>query len=197
MPFSSNEALPKPVKEALPSEAQDIFRNVVNAQLGDGKSEEVAFASAWGALSRQGWEKNTDGKWEKVTKASFLFKVKETNVDKRLVFGWASIAKTASGEIIEDTQGDIIQVDELEKGAYRFVKNSRQASEMHVRMGVGTMVESMVFTKEKQQALGIAEGSMAEGWWVGFEVSQEVFDKVKDGTYSDFSIGGRGKRKVI
>lgn len=197
MPFSSNETLPKSIKEALPSEAQDIFRNVVNAQLGDGKSEEVSFASAWGALSRQGWEKNTDGKWEKVTKADIVFKVTETNVDKRLVFGWASIAKTAAGETIEDTQGDVIKVEELEKGAYLFVKNSRQAGEMHVRMGVGTMVESMVFTKEKQKALGIEKGSMPEGWWVGFEVTQEVFDKVKDGTYSDFSIGGRGKRKVI
>jgi len=197
MPFSSNVDLPKAIKDVLPDEAQTILRNVVNSQLGDGKSDEVAFASAWGALSRQGWEKNSDGKWTKIEKFSALVKFKSFDTEKRQVFGWASIVKTKDGEVIKDTQNDVITVDELEKGAYTFVKTSRVAGEMHEKIGVGTLVESMVFTKEKQEALGIAKGTMPEGWWVGFEVDGDVFEKVKSGEYSAFSIGGTGKRKMI
>jgi len=197
MPFSSNAELPKSIKDELPDEAQSIFRNVLNSQLESGKSDDVASAAAWGALSRQGWEKNSDGKWVSVGKFSALVKFKTFDTDKRQVFGWASVVKTKDGEVIEDTQGDIITVDEMEKGAYSFVKTSRKAGEMHERIGVGTLVESMVFTKEKQKALGISKGSMPEGWWVGFEVDADVFAKVKDGTYSAFSIGGTGKRKEI
>ena len=127
-------------------------------------------------------------------RTDLVFKVKDTDVEKNLVFGWASVTKNAGGDVIADTQGDIIKSSEIEKGAYLFVKNSRMAGEMHEKMGVGTLVESMVFTKEKQAALGI---SVQEGWWVGFEVTPEVFAKVKSGVYKDFSIGGRGKRKVI
>jgi len=130
-------------------------------------------------------------------RTDLVFKVKDTDVDKNLVFGWASVTKNAGGDVIADTQGDIIKSSEIEKGAYLFVKNSRMAGEMHQKMGVGTLIESMVFTKEKQEALGIAKGSMQEGWWVGFEVTPEVFAKVKSGEYKDFSIGGRGKRKTI
>ena len=60
------------------------------------------------------------------------------------------------------------------------------------------MIESMVFTKEKAAALGIPEGTMPEGWWVGFEVTDdEVWKKVKDGTYKMFSIEGTAQRVEI
>lgn len=197
MPYASNAELPKSVRDALPSSAQSVFRNVVNNQLGEGLSESRAFASAWGALENQGWEKGDDGKWHKVEKSSLIFKVDSTSEDKNLVFGWASVIDKGNGEAIVDTQGDVIYEGELEKGAYRFVKTSRQAGEMHERIGVGTLVESMVFTKEKQKALGIPEGSMPVGWWIGFEVDPDVFSKIKDGTYKAFSIGGKGRRKEI
>lgn len=68
MPFNRNDDLPKPVRDALPSEAQTVFRNVVNSQLDRGLSEERAFASAWAAVKR-GWEKGKDGAWVKISKA--------------------------------------------------------------------------------------------------------------------------------
>ena len=64
--------------------------------------------------------------------------------------------------------------------------------------GVAVLVESMVFTKEKQNALGIAEGTIPEGWWIGFKVTDpDVWDKVKDGTYSMFSIEGEAIREEV
>jgi hypothetical protein len=67
MPY---ERLPARLRQLIPSEkGQEIFRNVFNSQLKAGRSEAVAFASAWGALDRAGYEKGSDGKYEKVEKS--------------------------------------------------------------------------------------------------------------------------------
>ena len=63
MPY---ETLPARLREIIPSsEGQSIFRRVVNSQMAAGKTEEVAFASAWAALQGAGYEKGEDGKWMK------------------------------------------------------------------------------------------------------------------------------------
>ena len=65
MPYSNNEALPASVRGAIPSKTgQNLFRQVVNSQLRNGKSESVAFASAWSALQNAGYHQK-DGKWVK------------------------------------------------------------------------------------------------------------------------------------
>lgn len=119
--------------------------------------------------------------------------IEKVDEDQRLVFGWASVIEK-NGEPVVDSQGDVIYPAELEKAAYDFVLFSRDAGEMHERIGVGKIVESMVFTKEKTKALGLSEGSLPVGWWVGFKVDAEVFAKIKSGEYKAFSIGGAGKR---
>ena len=35
------------------------------------------------------------------------------------------------------------------------------------------MVESCVFTVEKQRAMGIPEGTLPVGWWIGFHISDD------------------------
>lgn len=69
MPY---DTLPSRYRDMIPAEAgQDIFRNTINSTLAAGKSEEVAFASAWAALQRAGYERNESGKWvEKTQPAS-------------------------------------------------------------------------------------------------------------------------------
>lgn len=117
--------------------------------------------------------------------------------DKRLVFGWANIIKDEEGHLLVDRQDDFIDSeDELEKAAYQYVLNSRDGGEMHVRKGVSTMVESVVLTKEKQAALGIPEGTVPTGWWIGFRVNDDrVWDQVKKGDYVGFSVHGTGHRQ--
>lgn len=125
-------------------------------------------------------------------------KIRKSQGDKMLAFGWASVAVTPSGQQIEDYHEDLIDPEELEKAAYSFVELYREGGEMHERGGVAVLVESMVFTKEKQRALGIAEGTLPEGWWIGFKVTDpDVWAKVKDGTYSMFSIEGKATRKKL
>ena len=118
--------------------------------------------------------------------------------DKRLVFGWASVAVRVGGEVIEDFQEDIIEVSELEKAAYEYTAEFGTAGENHERGVVGRLVESVVFTKEKSAAMGIPDGSMPEGWWLGFKITDDgVWEKIKDGTYTMFSIEGSGIREEI
>lgn len=65
MPY---DTLPSRYRDLIPARnGQDIFRNVLNSQLAAGKSEEVAFASAWAALQRAGYAESPDGKWVEKT----------------------------------------------------------------------------------------------------------------------------------
>ena len=137
----------------------------------------------------QSSQKNTDD----VIKGKFRI-VKSDN-DKRLAFGWASVSMRVDGEVIEDWQEDIVEPDELENAAYNFVLLYREGGEMHERGGAAVLIESVVFTPEKMAAMGIPEGTLPVGWWIGFKVTDDdVWEKVKDGTYAMFSIEGEAER---
>lgn len=112
--------------------------------------------------------------------------------DEQLVFGWANVAILEDGENRPiDWDGDEIDPDVLEKAAYNFVLNFGDTGVMHEGESVGKLVESVMFTEEKMEAMGIPKGILPYGWWVGFKVlDADVFQKVKDGTYNMFSIQG-------
>jgi hypothetical protein len=121
--------------------------------------------------------------------------VAKADPDKQLIFGWASIVEKG-GKPVVDKQGDIIPVEELEKAAYDFVLHSRQNDDRHIGGPTGRCVESMVFTKDKQQALGIDLGKV--GWWVGFKVDDDdLWAAHKRGERPEFSIGGGAVRESV
>lgn len=118
--------------------------------------------------------------------------------ERRLAFGWASVAIRVDGEQIEDWQNDMIDPEDLELAAYNFVELYREGGEMHEKGDVAVLIESVVFTEEKQEAIGIPPGTLPVGWWIGFHVTDpEVWEKVKNGEYSMFSIGGEAERVEI
>lgn len=126
-------------------------------------------------------------------------KITKALEDKFLVFGWASLATDENGTAIIDADGDIIEPEELERGAYEFVLNWRGGCVDHDRDKglVSELVESVVFTPEKCAAMGITQ-QMPVGWFVGFKVFDEVtWEKIKSGELTMFSIGGRAKREEI
>ena len=126
------------------------------------------------------------------------FKITKSDDDKRLAFGWASVSIRVDGEVIEDWQSDIVEPEELENAAYNFVELYREGGEMHERGGVAILIESVVFTEEKMKAIGIPEGTLPIGWWIGFKVlDDDVWEKVKDGTYPMFSIEGEAERVEV
>jgi hypothetical protein len=131
--------------------------------------------------------------------------------DKMQVFGWASIT-AIDGQVITDTQGDRITQDTLEAAAYDYVLEARKAGEMHETSKgdvkqVGRMIESCVFTKEKQRAMQsslenqnihavVDLGCIA--WWIGFQIDDKgVWKDIKSEKLRAFSVGGKGKRQKI
>jgi len=119
------------------------------------------------------------------------FQIAKSSEDKQLVFGWANIAKEADGSYPLDWDGDVTSPEELENAAYTFVLKYRATGEQHEGDVKGQLVESVMFTKEKQQALGIPDGILPEGWWCGFHIpDKEVFAKIKSGEYEMFSVQG-------
>ena len=135
---------------------------------------------------------------EEEKKPTHEFRVLKSNDEKQFAFGWASIAVKTDGEQVIDLQHDIIDPEELEKAAYRFVEFYREGGEMHERGGAAVLIESMVFTKEKMMFMGIPEGIVPEGWWIGFHVTDpDVWEKVKTGEYSMFSIEGKAVREEV
>lgn len=126
------------------------------------------------------------------------FKIQKSDDEKKLAFGWANVSLTESGEQIVDWQQDMIDPGSLEQAAYQFVELYREGGEMHERGGAAVLIESMIFTEEKMQLLGIPEGTLPVGWWIGFKVlDDDVWEKVKDGTYSMFSIEGEAERVKV
>ena len=191
MPYASNAELPPAVKNALPAAAQSVFRNVVNSQEERGLSIERAFASAWSALKTQGWTKQGDT-WRKVEK------VLKFDTERQYVFGWASVAIAKDGTQVEDLQGDMIDVEELEDAAYAFALEFRDTGAMHKGDAIGKMIESFVATPDKLEAMGLAPDALPQGWWVGFHVQDvQAFGKIKKGDYQGFSIQGSALREPI
>ena len=288
MPYSSNADLPKPVRDALPSEAQAQWRAIFNSAYEKSQNDGTASATAWAGLKQAGWHKDEKGSWVKkaagwdetdqyyryrlkepgtfeegsfrtvdlsktgkkivsvmgklkgettMTMQNIMFSkeagwtladakawiadhsdvtkigsfrltvpISKINEEKRQVFGWANVShewkKDDAGNLVlkqvEDSQEDLVDVEDLESMAYRFTKLYREGGEMHVKKSSATMIESMVFTIEKQQALGIPAGMVPVGWWIGFEVSDDnAWEGVKKKLYTAFSIEGSARREEV
>lgn len=127
-----------------------------------------------------------------------IFTVAKADEEKHMVFGWASVAKLSDGTVVQDYQKDVLDIDELEAAVYEYVLYFRDGGEMHQRRGIGVLVESVVFTPQKLEAMGIPEGTVPYGWWIGMKITDDdVWDKVKQGAYSMFSIEGEAVREPI
>ena len=141
----------------------------------------------------------------KITKTTQL-KVTKVDKENRMVFGFFNVNKIGD-ELVEDLQKDTIETEELEKAAYDFVLNARIAGDSHLRKGVGNLVESMMFTVEKQLAIlktleqiGVKDAQFnlgIEGWWGGFQITdEEVLKKIDAGDYPMFSVGGKAAERI-
>ena len=124
------------------------------------------------------------------------FAIQKSLDEKRLAFGWASVAKDNNGLTVVDSDEDVIEPETLENAAYEFVRFYREGGEMHERGNCAVLIESMVFTPEKTRILGIPDGILpAVGWWIVFYVTDDdVWEKVKSGQYPMFSIEGKANR---
>lgn len=125
------------------------------------------------------------------------FEVKKRDEEQQIVFGWSYVTKK-NGEQVVDHSGEIVSTEDIEKGAYDFVLESRIGDDMHDFGDAARLVESMVFTKEKCELMGLSLADDREGWWVGFKVSDaELWKAVKAGDRGMFSIGGKAVAQEV
>lgn len=126
-------------------------------------------------------------------------KIQKTIPEEQMVFGWSYVSVNKEAAEVVDHSGESMDIGEVEKAAYGFnLLEKRSAGEMHLTGGMGDLVESMVFTKEKYEALGVDPEGRPQGWWVGFKVADDALWKgIKEGKYNMFSIEGTAKREVI
>ena len=123
-----------------------------------------------------------------MTEQQTTMKVLALNEEQRLVYGWFSVVEK-DGEPVVDTQGHIIQAGVLQKAVHDFIMQSRVGKVMHEGGQASVLVDSMVFTKDVQKALGIDLGMV--GWFGAFKVlNDETWKAVKKGELPAFSIGG-------
>lgn len=132
------------------------------------------------------WEKDTTV--SEATKAQADFKVLKVDEEQRIIFGWGSVTKV-DDELVEDLQGDVIETETLHKAVNEFMKGIRVGKLEHQGDAVGQIVHSFPVSKDICEALEIQTNK--EGWIVGFYVQDDaLWNQVKSGEYSEFSIGG-------
>lgn len=118
--------------------------------------------------------------------------------DRQLVFGWAYISVDKDGHQVTDLKRAIMPEEVLEEGAYEHVLNSRIMGVLHIEndagepMEIGRMVESMMFTQEKWDALGgKPPDAPVCGWWVGHHIpNPDIWGAFKRGDLPHLSVRG-------
>jgi len=121
-----------------------------------------------------------------------IFKVDN---EQRIAYGWASVWSN-DGKVVFDSQGDSINKEGFVKSINDFMKDARTSKTMHKGPKTGEVIHSFPLTDEISKALGIS--TPYEGWIVGVHITDDgVWDKVKKGELTAFSIGGKGKRKSV
>jgi hypothetical protein len=92
-----------------------------------------------------------------------------------------------------DSQGDVMNAEEIEKAAHFYMLNSRVVGDEHKDIADDvSVVESYIAPDD----LGFDQGSVKKGTWV-MTVHVESTDRwqeVKKGDYNGFSVGGFGTR---
>lgn len=122
-------------------------------------------------------------------------KIEKVDVEQKIAYGWFSVIEE-NGEVVVDHHGDTIDEDTLVQAAHGFILEYRAGKIMHQGKKIADVVESMVFTKDVQKALGIDLGKV--GWFGAMKFrDDETWARVKSGEFSEFSIGGHATRTEI
>lgn len=126
------------------------------------------------------------------------YRVAKSDDVQQNIFGWASVVVKTDGTVVTDHHADLIDPVDLEAAAYEFVLDGNGSGEDHNGEPVdGRLVESMVFTPEKLEAMGIPEGTVPLAWWLGFHIDDaDAYARAKT-SKSAFSIEGTAIREEL
>ena len=109
--------------------------------------------------------------------------------EKRIVYGIVLEPDSV------DLQGDVLALDTIENAAHKYLIASRLVGDGHSQKAEAEVVESYLAPTDVE----LGGQVIRQGTWVmGVKVLDDsMWQAVKDGEYTGFSIGGRGERKEI
>lgn len=113
--------------------------------------------------------------------------------EQQIAFGWANICVECDGSSVVDSQDHEIDPVDFEKAAYEFNLNFHHEAfgEDHEGAPKGRLVESVFFTPEKLEAMGLTKSSLPTSWWIGVKVDDaDAWQRIKKGDHRMFSIQG-------
>jgi hypothetical protein len=126
---------------------------------------------------------------ERLSGGSLHCPIIKSDDDKRIVYGVVLEPHSI------DLQGDVIAIDTIETAAHKYLIEHRTVGDSHSRLAGAEVVESYLAPAD----LELGGQLITQGTWVmGVHVTDErLWQAVKSGEYSGFSIGGKGERKQI
>lgn len=162
-----------------------------------GKGNVNADTKAKAAKAIAQWEaKKVKSKAKKTAPLKAEGTVMKFDEEKRLVFGWAYVTHDPTGTLNVDKSGEFVDDPyEVEEAAYGFVLKSRTGDVDHTNVETSTLVESIMFTPEKIEKMGLPDGIIPTGWWVGFKVHDDTVWKNRH-KYTSFSIFGSASKEA-
>lgn len=224
MPYSSNAELPEEVKK-LPSGAQTIFRKAFNSAEKQYDSEEKAFKVAWSAVKKK-YEKNDDGEWvkkvmytvnkqsdelrytlgivyepdtvdlqgdftdaEEIRKASWNYMKKMQEMSKR-----GAKAEETLHKIVDAIEGG--EDLEIEISEFENTEVEKRLGVMHsvINPDLGRIVESYTAPVDMEINGRIVK---AGTWLMGIQWQPAIYERIKEGDFTGYSMGGRGERVEV
>lgn len=97
---------------------------------------------------------------------------------------------------VEDSHGDIMTAEEIEKAAYTFMENYQHIDKQHDEIaGKGTVVENWIAKSD----MTVGEQEVKAGTWLmTVRIDDaETWEEIKKGEVTGFSMGGFGERVEI
>jgi hypothetical protein len=121
--------------------------------------------------------------------------------ENHLLFGWAYVAIDKDGTQVYDHSKEFVKEEnfgDLEMATYFFNIAFRESDIRHDCVAKGTLIESMVFSKEKMAKMGIPEGILPQGVWLGFYFPDDNdWNTIKSMEHPMFSIYGEAEKEEV
>lgn len=123
------------------------------------------------------------GEIQKRENTTGQFRICKKDTRKRRVFGYAI---TGTDNDIGNSQGYLIDGMDMELAIYEFIFSLPTAATSQP----ASVIESCVFSREKQQAIGIPPGILPPfTYWIGFEIHDPgIWEMIQQSNFPVFTI---------
>lgn len=96
-----------------------------------------------------------------------------------------------------DSQGDVYDAETIRQAAYKFMESYRNIGLQHSGL-INDKVKILESWIQREDTIIGGQSVKAGSWLMSVRVlDQELWEAVKDGRITGFSIGGRGKRTPV